>query len=440
MLASGTPVDAPRVIVLGAGLTGLSASMQLRRAGVPHRVLERSPRVGGLASTHEEAGYRFDRTGHLLHLRDPWARQLVSELLGPGGLAEIERQAVVYSHGAVTRYPFQANVAGLPSEVAYACVRDFVRAHHDPAPREVHTFEDYCLRYFGEAISHAFMIPYNQKLWGVHPREISAAWCDRFVPRPSLDDVLRGAFGVAPPRLGYNATFLYPRLGMGSLPEAMAERAAPVELSCEPRAIDWRRRVLRLEQEEVAYEELISSLPLDALIDLLVDAPAEVVAARRALRATSLQYLDIALNTPCERPWHWVYVPEPRFSFYRVGCYTHFSAALAPTGKGSLYVELAERAPVTLGDVLPRVADELIELGLIRAREAVRFARLRTIAPAYVIYDAARQPALDVLLPFLASAGIQSVGRYGAWEYASMEDAILAGSDAAERAGRGGSA
>ena len=83
---------------------------------------------------------------------------------------------------------------------------------------------------------------------------------------------------------------------------------------------------------------------------------------------------------------------------------------------------------------MPRVADELVELGLIRAREAIRFARLRTISPAYVIYDAARRPALDVILPFLEREGIASVGRYGAWEYASMEDALLAGRAAAQRA------
>lgn len=434
MLASDTPVAAPRVVILGAGLTGLSASMHLRRVGVPHRVLERSAGVGGLAATTSEAGYRFDRTGHLLHLRDASMRALVLELLGPGALVEIERESVVYSHGTVTPYPFQANVAGLPPDVAYACVRDFVCAHFDPAPPEVRTFEDFCVRHFGEAISRAFMIPYNEKLWGVHPREITAEWCDRFVPRPSLDDVLRGAFGVAPPRLGYNATFLYPRLGMGALPEAMAERAAPVELCVEPQAIDWRRRALRASGEEIPYEALISTIPLPELIDRLIDPPAEVREARGALRATSLQYLDVALNTPCERPWHWVYVPDPRLSFYRVGCYTTFSAALAPTGKGSLYVELAQREPVELGDILPRVADELVELGLIRAREAIRFARLRNISPAYVIYDAARRPALDVILPFLEQEGIASVGRYGAWEYASMEDALLAGRAAAQRA------
>lgn len=420
-----------RIVVIGAGLTGLSASVHLRRMGVPHRVIERSGSVGGLAATTEEAGYRFDRTGHLLHLRDPAMRAFALEMLGPASWLEIERRSVIASHGVVTKYPFQANVHGLPSEIAYACVRDFVQAHFATDPRPVVTFEDYCLRHFGEAISRAFMIPYNEKLLGVHPRDICASWCDRFVPRPSLDDVLRGAFGVQAPELGYNARFLYPRLGMGELSRAMAERASPIELGVSAESIDWRARRIRAMGDDVPYGSIISSIPLPDLIDRIVDPPDEVRAARLLLRATALQYLDVALNTPCEKPWHWVYVPEKRFSFYRVGCYTNFSSALAPAGKASLYVELSNRAPVELRDVLPSVATELVELGLIRAPEAIRFARLRRIDPAYVIYDPARERAVSTLLAFLDRASIQSVGRYGAWEYASMEDALASGARAA---------
>ncbi|NUP06122.1 MAG: hypothetical protein HOW73_08695 [Polyangiaceae bacterium] len=406
--------------------------MHLRKTGTPHRVLEKASSLGGLASTTEEAGYRFDHTGHLLHLRDPALRKLALDLLEPPAWLEIDRNAVVYSHGVVTKYPFQANVHGLPSEVAYACVRDFVRAHYDTSPHRVDNFEEYCLRHFGETISRAFMIPYNEKLWGVHPRDVSPAWCDRFVPRPSLDDVLRGAFGVKAPELGYNARFLYPRLGMGELVRAMAERATPVDRGIDIVSIDWRTGRVCTRDEEIRYRHLISSLPLTRLVDLLADPPNEIREARKRLRATALQYLDVALNTPCERPWHWVYVPEPRFCFYRVGSYSNFSAALAPPGKGSLYVELSIRDEVDVKTLLPTIADDLVEMGFIRAPEAIRFARLRRIDPAYVIYDHDRQRALDTILPFLRENRIASVGRYGAWEYASMEDALLAGIRAAE--------
>ncbi len=428
------PATERPVVVLGAGLAGLSASVELRRRGVPHRVLEREGRAGGLAVTEEEVGYRFDKTGHLLHLRDAALREEVLSWLGPAAWLEIDRKSVVLSHGVTTKYPFQANTFGLPRDVAYACVAGFVRAHFDAAPREVRTFEDFCLRHFGEGISREFMIPYNEKLWGVHPREITARWCDRFVPLPSLDDVLRGAFGVDPPALGYNAKFLYPRLGIGELARALAERAGSIELTRAPSAIDWRTRELVLEGERAPYSRVVSSLPLDVIARLLVDAPGEVVAAAGRLRATHLHYLDVALNTPAEVDWHWAYVPSPAVPFYRVGVYSNFSAAMAPPGKAGLYVELSGRDAPDPARVVPEVADHLVQLGIIRAREAVRFARVRRIDRAYVVFDEAHEASVATIRAFLDEAGIDSIGRYGAWTYASMEDAIVNGRAAARRA------
>jgi protoporphyrinogen oxidase len=170
------------------------------------------------------------------------------------------------------------------------------------------------------------------------------------------------------------------------------------------------------------------------LVSRIERAPPEVALAGRALRKTHLYYLDVALNTPCERPLHWLYVPEARFPFYRVGCYSNFSAAMAPAGKASLYVELASREEPVLAKLLPEVAAGLQEMGLIRAPEAIRFARVRKVEHAYVIYDRARASALDVLRPFLEQSGIVSAGRYAMWEYASMEDAIEQGIAAAARA------
>ena len=117
------------VLILGAGLTGLSAGEALGRAGVPYRLFEREQHVGGHAITLEEAGYRFDRTGHLLHLRSAELRREVGAWL-EGDYLELERKSVVFSHGAFTRYPFQANTAGLPPQVAYDCLLGFIQAHY----------------------------------------------------------------------------------------------------------------------------------------------------------------------------------------------------------------------------------------------------------------------------------------------------------------------
>src|SRR5204863_8803219 len=84
-------------------------------------------------------------------------------------------------------------------------------------------FRESVERLFGEGICKHFMVPYNEKLLSVKLEEISAAYADRFIPRPSLEDVVKGAFGFSRESLGYNARFVYPRAGgISSLPKALA--------------------------------------------------------------------------------------------------------------------------------------------------------------------------------------------------------------------------
>ncbi len=421
------------VAILGAGLTGMAAAFHLKQAGVPFRIFERLGHAGGHAITVEEDGFRFDRTGHLLHLRDEETRKLVLSWIGDDWV-DVERRSMIWSSGTYTRYPFQANTFGLPPQIAYECLQGFLKAHfaqEKPTPK---TFEEFCLAHFGEGISRHFMIPYNTRLWGVHPSEITADWCARFVPLPKLEDVVAGAVGLNDRELGYNTRFVYPRLGIGQLAKGLARALPEIELGRAPRAIDWKARELHFDEEIVRYETLISSAPLETLIKSLTEPPAPVAEAASRLRCTHLYYLDVALDTPCQRPLHWVYVPEEKYPFYRVGCYSHFSPELAPPGKASLYVELASRDEPHLATLVPEVARGLVEMGLIHDVSAVRFARLRRIDHAYVVFDHAYFASLATIRPFLDDARILSTGRYGGWNYSSMEDALHFGRDAAKAA------
>jgi protoporphyrinogen oxidase len=71
---------------------------------------------------------------------------------------------------------------------------------------------------------------------------------------------------------------------------------------------------------------------------------------------------------------------------------------------------------------------------VIEGAEQVRFARVRRIDCAYVIFDHAYYAALELIRPFLAEARILSTGRYGGWQYGSMEDALIQGRTAAREA------
>ena len=421
------------IAILGAGLTGLSASLELLKSNVQHRLFEREAVAGGHAVTLSERGFRFDRTGHLLHLRDPKMQALATELLPAEQYRKLQRKSAVFSHGVYTRYPFQANTFGLPAEVAYECLAGFIRAHFAADKAEPKSFEEFCLLHFGEGICRHFMLPYNARLWGVPPSEVTSEWCQRFVPLPKLEDVLRGAVGASPPELGYNANFWYPEQGIGTFSDALAARTA-VELSRVPQRIDLGARSLVFKDEEVPFDVLVSTIPLPTLLRLLSSVPEPVLAAASKLRSTHLHYFDLALNVPNPNPYHWVYVPETKYTFYRVGCYSHFSDKLAPPGKSSLYVELADRRAPNPERALEGILPGLRELGLLKSERDIAFWRLRTIDYAYVIYDHDYRAALDVIEPFLAEQRIISSGRYGAWNYSSMEDALLMGQRAARDA------
>ncbi len=423
------------VVVLGAGLTGMSAAYHLREHGIAHRVFERKPKPGGLAVTVDHDGFRFDRTGHLLHLRDPNIRTFALDLLG-NDVATIQRRSVVWSHGRFTRYPYQANTFGLPPEVAYECVMGFLEARSHASQDEPVDFEQFCHRHFGDGFSKHFMIPYNCRLWGVHPSEITAAWCSRFVPIPKLQDVIAGAVGLHDRELGYNAAFVYPRRGIGALTDALAARLPHIECNRPAESVDPQsKRVHLVGGEVVSYDVLVSSAPLDQLVARMRGVPEGVREAAAKFRCSSLHYLDVALDVPSGHPFHWVYVPEERYPFYRVGVYSNFSSEMAPPGKACMYIELADRRKPDLDVLVPQVAAHLVEMGFIGKPGDLRFANLSTIDHAYVIYDHAYYDSVDVVQRYLKDRDILSTGRYGGWNYSSMEDAIMFGRDAARSAG-----
>jgi protoporphyrinogen oxidase len=419
------------VVVLGGGLTGISAAYHMGRDWL---LFEKDDRLGGHARTDERDGFHFDKTGHWLHLRDPYTQGLVRELL-PDGLVPVDRRARIFSHGALTRYPFQANLFGLPPEVVAECLMGAIEARTRAWEGEPRDFAEYCLRHFGAGISRHFMIPYNRKLWGVDLTEITSAWCSRFVPIPKLPDIVAGAVGANPPEMGYNAHFLYPRRGgIETMTRALVSRlpGENVRTGCALEALDLRARSVTAGGSTARYRAVVATVPLPELLARIADLPPAVEEAAQRLRCAPVRYLNVALRRTPDADFHWIYVPEERYPFYRVGIYTNAVPAMAPPGRGSLYVELADRGPApALDAVLRDVIPGLVAAGAMRSPEDLLFAELRELRWAYVVFDHHYYAALSTIIPFLEAHAIYPRGRYGSWVYNSMEDCILAGREVA---------
>ena len=421
------------VVVLGAGLTGLSAAYHLRR---PALLVERGPQVGGHARSFRQDGFTFDVTGHWLHLREPQTRALVEGLFAPGELVSVERRTRVYTHGALLPYPFQANLHGLPLEVVQECLVGFVEARERAARGELPaaSFEAFAEARFGRGIARHFFVPYNTKLWGMHPNRLTAEWVSRYIPIPDVAQVVGGAIGLAQEGLGYNANFLYPAAGgIDALARRLAAAlpaAVQTVLGSDVEAVDPARRRVKLaaEADWRGYAALISTLPLPELIRRIADVPPAVREAAAALRWVRWRYLDVATRRPVPADYHWAYVPELRYPFFRVGVYSNAVASMAPPGCSSLYVELSDRAgPIDLAGVLRG----LVEVGALAAVDDVLFTAEREIEYAYVVFDDDHAAATRTIFAWLAQVGIHSCGRYGAWVYNSMEDSVIQGREAA---------
>ena len=402
-------------------------------------VVEREEAPGGCLRTDRPAdGYRVDRTGHLFHFKHPRVRELLDDRLGMEW-NRLERDARVAVAGRLVGYPLQYHLGELPSELAYECLADFVEAQAAAGDPGGH-FEGWARATLGQGLYDVFMGPYNRKLWACELDSITLEWTDRFVPPPDRELVLRGAIGAhRRSDFGYNPSFDYPRRG-GS--QTIADRLAggndATYLYGESvTRIDGADRLAETSAgRTIRYKQLVNTMPLTALVgDVLVAPGALLTSAAQQLRHNSIAYAVFAVKMP-PPPWQWLYVPDERLPFYRVGQLSAYADDLAPAGEVLLCTEVGmpmERAVATDTDVLVSSCWEgLHKLGVVAGDASYEMVTTGTISPAYCIFDDRRPAARKILGDGLRGQGLYSSGRYGEWEYGSAGDALLAGMELAD--------
>jgi protoporphyrinogen oxidase len=420
------------ILILGAGLSGLSAAFHLK--GKEYQVFEKEGEVGGLCRSAIQDGFTFDYTGHLLHLSHPYTQELLKELL-PDRLIRHQRRAAIYLKGSYIPFPFQANLWALPKDLTRECLIEFIRASCG-AVQQGEDFLSWMYQAFGAGIAKHFMIPYNEKLWRVPLDEISLEWVEKFIPCPNLEEVIDGALGVNLKGFGYNQEFLYPlKGGIQILPQAFFAKVRDVQLDKEVVSIDIEKKVVRFQDGgETTYSTLVSSLPLDELLQRIESCPEEIKNLQGCLRYVSVININLGVDREGISDYHWVYFPEPSYPFYRVGFLSNLSPHMAPKGASALSLEISclPSIPPSLEKMREQTLAALVSCGILRAEDEILVEKTIFIKHAYVIYDWFRSQHLPRIMQFLRSKQIYPLGRYGLWEYSTMEEAILQGKEAAE--------
>ena len=183
---------------------------------------------------------------------------------------------------------------------------------------------------------------------------------------------------------------------------------------------------------------LLSSIPLPDLCRITNDQELATLAKNLSHSATIVFNLGVRAPLPSAlKGIHWIYVPDRAIPFYRVGLYSNINQGMCPPDCYSLYVEVGingadlDNINVT-EDIQPKVFNALSALGWVRQKDVV-CSVVHIIHCAYVHHTFEREHVVEKIFKRLASFGIHPIGRYGLWDYISMEDSIISAMDAVKK-------
>jgi len=434
-----------RIVVIGAGPTGLGAGLRLSESGYENWVLyERHDYAGGHATSFvDQHGFTWDEGGHVIFSHFPYYDQLIDKFLGKE-VHERVRESWIVTGGAWVPYPFQNNLRYLPKDAQVECLLGAARAWADSNASRAGNFRDWIVATFGEGIATHFMFPYNSKVWTTPLEEMSRNWIAERVAVVDFKRLLQNVVcGQDDLGWGPNSKFKFPlHGGTGEIyrraGRALGDRVKYVKELAE---IDTeRRQVSFVDGSGDNFDLMVNTLPLDLLVKMLRPADSQLIEAANLLRHNNLLVLGVGLKKKLNTTKCWVYSPAPDIPFYRATFFSNYSPFNVPNGDVEHYSSVMCEASYPAGtsvnheEMMEGTIGGLIREGILEPgdRDLVISRYIRDVPYSYPIPTLDRDAALDILLPALLKKGIYSRGRFGAWKYevGNMDHSVMMGVEA----------
>ena len=404
-------------------MAGIGAGLALTEARRDFLVLEAEDGPGGLLRTDEVDGFRFDRTGHFLHFKGDLLSSRLEQTAVP--LDCIERRSAVVVGDKVVPYPIQYNLWALDSgSVAETAVAE-VLAHGESAETPG-SLAELLLTSWGPTLLEVFFRPYNEKLWGCPLEDLPADCVGGYLPTTDVELAARGAKGPTTYG-GYNGTFFYPTSGrVGDVADALAARLGGRALyERSVAAIDLNARVVETaDGETFLYETLISTLPLDQLLVLAGESPSPEL-----FEATEIMNVRVGFRGAMRVPLHWVYVPDAALPFHRIGFPGNVNGRTCPPGCASLSIEYThprDELPLKGEAIAAAALEWLDDLSFVDVQETLTVSE-HLLSPSYVVNRSPGRPEFERIRELLAEGNVSLAGRFGTWDYFSIEESFDSG-------------
>jgi protoporphyrinogen oxidase len=431
--------DRVSVAILGTGMAGCGAIHRLAGEGLRPVAYDKATYFGGhTASFAHEGGYTFDEGGHVSFTKNERLKELFARNVG-GEFERVHARINNYWHGHWIKHPPQCNLYGLPADLVARIIGDFVNAQNTQ-PAEIRNYRDWLLASYGKTFAETFPVVYGRRYHTTTPDNMTTDWLGPRMYRPTLLEVLKGALSPETPDVHYVTEFRYPsRGGFVSYIRPFAD-AADVRLDHQLVRLDPRERLLEFANGAVvAYDQVVSSIPLPAFLPLIEGVPADVREASQKLACTICVIVNIVVARPDLSDAHITYFYDEGLFFTRVNYPHMLSPHNVPPGTSAVQAECyyskkyrpLDRTPESC--VEPVVRD-LRRCGILRDDDKILFTNARVNDYANIIFDLEYPAALGAVHGYLEDVGILACGRYGDWRHLWTDEAFESGERAAEQA------
>ena len=213
-----------RIVIIGAGPAGLTAGYELlKKGGYEVVILEKSDRIGGISQTVRYKGNRMDIGGHRFFSKDDrvneWWQNIMptqgapsfddkvlgrEKTLADKGPDPEKEDRVMLVRNRVSRIYYSKHFFDYPISLKWSTLKNmgfgttikagFSYLHSVFRKLPEDNLENFYINRFGRVLYSMFFEGYTEKLWGRHPREISADWGAQRVKGLSITAVIKDVF------------------------------------------------------------------------------------------------------------------------------------------------------------------------------------------------------------------------------------------------------
>jgi len=501
ILSQRSSIMGKKALIIGAGPAGLTAAYELLKHSDIHPViLECSGDIGGISKTVSYHGNRIDIGGHRFFTKDEKVNALWQEIMPLQSKPSIDdltlgiekdlpkegpdpekTDDVMLLRRRVSRIYFNKHFFDYPISMKFATFRNMGFCNTMKAgfgylgscvhKRKETNLENFYINRFGKSLYQMFFEDYTEKVWGVHPRNISASWGTQRVKGLSLFKTLLNAL-TKPFKHGNKHTetslieqFYYPKKGPGQLYEEMAKKVVAlggeIVMNAEVTKVilDKDNKVAKLivnhngVDEEFTGDYVISSM---AIKDLAMALGEDKTGKEVYDIATNLPYRDFITvgllldklkihNTTKIKtlnnlvPDNWIYVQDRGVKMGRIQIFNNWSPYMVADPMHKVWIGLeyfcneGDEMWKSSDEVfIKKAVDELVSIGVIDSPadvlDSAKF-RIKKAYPAYFgTYD-----KFDEVKDYLNTIpNLYCVGRNGQHRYNNMDHSMASAMEAVD--------